>query len=1419
MEKQQRLGIDIGSTTVKMVVLDARNTIIFADYRRHLAQIPQTLAAMIKKAAAQLGDCQVLSAITGSGGIALGRQLGLAHIQEVIAVTTALKQVASETDVAIELGGEDAKIIYLTDGVEQRMNGICAGGTGSFIDQMAVLLNTDAAGLNGLARNFKTLYPVAARCGVFAKTDLQPLINEGANPADLAASIFQAVVNQTISGLACGRPIRGRVAFLGGPLYFLDQLQEAFVRTLALTSDQIIAPANAQLFAAIGAAIRTDGQAVSLSVFADQLAAGLQIPLEAKRLQPLFNSQDQVEVFKKRHASRTLPQRALSEYEGDCYLGIDAGSTTTKMTLIAADASLLYSFYQNNQGSPLQTASQALKDLYRQLPPKAYIRQSCATGYGEGLMKAAFNLDMGEVETMAHFKAARFFEPEVDAILDIGGQDMKFLRIKNQTVDSVLLNEACSSGCGSFLATFADSLNVSITDFAQMALLAPNPVDLGTRCTVFMNSRVKQAQKEGADLADIAAGLTASVIKNALFKVIKLTDANRLGKKVVVQGGTFLNDAVLRCFEMITGIKAIRPRESGLMGAYGAALIAREKGDKTKLLSASQLDQLTITSKTSRCQGCGNACLLTITFFSGGRQHISGNRCERSQKQFKPNRQKNEVTESGQHLIAPASQPVREASVPNLYDYKLKRTFSYQSLAPEQARRGQVGIPRVLNIYENYPFWHTFFSRLSYQVVLSPLSDHRIYELGMDSIPSETACYPAKLTHGHVQWLINQGIETIFYPCVAYERREFPEANDHYNCPMVTSYPENIKNNMTGLINFEMPFLSFESKKILKDRLLELFVVAKKIPRPEVAAAVEAGWAELMQARADLTRKGEETLAFLKATGTPGIVLSGRPYHLDPEINHGIPDLITAYGVAVLTEDSICHLGSLDRPLLMLDQWTYHSRLNAAAAFVGSQKNLELVQLNSFGCGLDAVACDQVAEMLKKAHKTNTVLKIDEIKNTAAARIRIRSLLAVLEQKQEDQPEKIDSSFKRLLFTKSMKKEYTILAPQMSPMHFDFLVPAFQSCGYRFEFLQDLGPEVVEVGLQYVNNDACYPTIVVVGQMISALLSGRYDLSRTALIIMQTGGGCRTSNYIGFIRLALENAGLAHVPVISLNPVGLEKNPGFKVTPRLLYRGLQGLIYGDVLQHVLQKTRPYEKVAGSANRLYEKWRDRCIESLKTGKGSYQKNIQGMVRDFDSLSLNTSLQCPRVGIVGEMYLKYLPAANNHLADFLESQGAEVVIPEMFNFFIYCSYYFIFNARYLGKKKSQALSGQVSIKSLEALQRPAVEALLKSRRFTPPASLAELLDQARPIISTGHNNGEGWFLCAEICQLLDEGVNNIVCVQPFGCLPNHVAGKGVLKEIRRRYPQANIVTVDYDAGASEVNQINRIKLMLTQAFENI
>ena len=1408
MNSCKKLGIDIGSTTVKVSIIEDGGKLLFADYKRHFANIQETLADLLREGEEKLGALTVEPVITGSGGLTLSKHLGIPFVQEVVAVATSLKDYAPQTDVAIELGGEDAKIIYFTGGIDQRMNGICAGGTGSFIDQMASLLQTDASGLNEYAKNYKAIYPIAARCGVFAKTDIQPLINEGATKEDLSASIFQAVVNQTISGLACGKPIRGNVAFLGGPLHFLSELRAAFIRTLNLGTDQIIAPDHSHLFAAIGAAMNSDPKTTaSLHDLIERLSHGIKMDFEVKRMEPLFTDEADYEKFRTRHASHDVKKGDLATYEGNCYLGIDAGSTTTKVALVGEDGSLLYRFYSNNNGSPLATAIRAMQEIHDQLPEKAQIAYSCSTGYGEALLKSALMLDEGEVETISHYYAAAAFEPDVDCILDIGGQDMKCIKIKDGTVDSVQLNEACSSGCGSFIETFAKSLNYSVQDFAKEALFAKNPTDLGTRCTVFMNSNVKQAQKEGASVADISAGLAYSVIKNALFKVIKITNASDLGKHVVVQGGTFYNDAVLRSFEKISGCEAVRPDIAGIMGAYGAALIARERYDASKTTTMLPIDKiLSLTYKTTmaRCQGCTNHCVLTINRFDGGRQFVTGNRCERG---LGGNKQKKDI--------------------PNLFDYKYHRMFDYEPLTADLAPRGTVGIPRVLNMYENYPFWAVFFRELGYRTVLSPKSTRQIYELGIESIPSESECYPAKLAHGHIEWLIRQGLTYIFYPCVPYERNETPEAGNHYNCPMVTSYAENIKNNVESLtdhkVHFRNPFMAFTNEEIMTKRLVEEFTRDQSIPEKEIRAAAHKAWQELIASRQDMEKKGEEVIAWLKETGHHGIVLAGRPYHVDPEINHGIPELITSYGFAVLTEDSVSHLGRVDRPLIVTDQWMYHSRLYEAASYVKTQPNLDLIQLNSFGCGLDAVTTDQVNDILTRSGKIYTLLKIDEVNNLGAARIRVRSLIAAIRVREMRHYHKpiVSSAYSRVYFTKEMKKNYTILCPQMSPIHFDLIEPAVRSCGYNLEVLQNSDRTAIDTGLKYVNNDACYPSLIVVGQIMDALLSGKYDLEHTAVIMSQTGGGCRASNYIGFIRRALERAGMPQIPVISLNANGMETNPGFKITLPLLTKAMQAVVYGDLFMRVLYATRPYEAKAGSANALHEKWKAICIKSLQKhslSMAEFNRNIRGIIHDFDELP-RRDVQKPRVGIVGEILVKFSPLANNHVVELLEAEGAEAVMPDLLDFLLYCFYNSNFKADNLGGKRSTAHLCNMGISLLEYFRRTCRRELERSTHFLPPARIQDLASMAKHYVSLGNQTGEGWFLTGEMLELIHSGTTNIICTQPFGCLPNHIVGKGVIKGLRASHPEANIIAVDYDPGASEVNQLNRIKLMLSTAQKNL
>ena len=1675
--KPLRVGLDIGSTTVKAVVLDQSDSLgdtLFSDYRRHHANVRATVAGLLVDIHKKLvdlgrGDEPIRLSITGSGGLALADNLHVPFIQEVIAETEAIDKEYPQADVIIELGGEDAKITYLKPTPEQRMNGSCAGGTGAFIDQMSTLLDTDAAGLNEMAKSYENLYPIASRCGVFAKTDLQPLINDGAAKPDLAASIFTAVATQTIAGLASGRPIHGTVIFLGGPLFFMSELRAAFQRALEGKVDEFIVPTDAHLYVAYGSALQADTdsddqghhfEAYTCDEILKRLDELKNLPSNTPTMPPLFPTEADREDFNKRHHKEHIHIGTLEGAHGPHFLGIDAGSTTIKATLVNDDREIVWSSYANNEGSPLTAAINIVKKIQSELPEGAWIARSCATGYGEGLITTGLHLDEGVVETMAHYRGAEMVSPGVTAVIDIGGQDMKYLAITDGVIDSIAVNEACSSGCGSFLQTFAMSMGLTIQEFTQKALASTHPVDLGSRCTVFMNSSVKQAQKEGASIEDIAAGLCYSVVRNALYKVIKLRDSGELGDTVVVQGGTFLNDAVLRAFELLTEREVTRPNIAGLMGAFGAALTARmhyediadddnahvgadgrsvdaaaaeesAAGDEpnaaahageivvdgvrhtvSSILTGEALNEMSMTTERDVCKLCQNHCKLTITTFSDGSRFVTGNRCERGGDAKK-----------------------KRSDRPNLYDYKYKRCFAYRRLTDKNATRGEIGIPRALNMYENYPFWFTLLTSLGFKVMISGRSSHELFETGIESIASENICYPAKLVHGHIKWLLNKGMKTIFYPCVSYEDNLVPNTDNHYNCPVVANYPLVVGANMPELrdpdVRYMHPYFNLANHELMVDRIVEEFAWAS-VSREEAETAVKAAYAEDKVFKHDVQQEGLKALAYMKEHDCRGIVLAGRPYHIDPEINHGIPETICALGMVVLSEDSICELQPGEKldltdflsegeedprkknangfrhvddrkvtvnrmPLRVTNQWAYHSRLYAAAHFVASYPGLELVQLNSFGCGLDAITTDQVAEILADKADVYTLLKIDEVSNLGAAKIRLRSLKAAVEEREankarmakaalatsdesgsaesdaprnaahaaaqaaarkaQEQAEsdlataqaalaeaqaavaaaeakvkaadrpvdaadagsdaaapanapkstgfrktgskaptpgrqvlldatmaanpkltkamrdaskraaKRDIADVRLAalgdgttndaanaksksaksksghnnatmsryahrekFVKDMKKDYTIVAPQMSPIHFSLVESVIRSGGYKFDILKHASRSDVETGLKYVNNDACYPAIMVIGQLIDAILEGKYDPDKVCLAITQTGGMCRATNYFGLIRKALIDAGYPQIPVIAISTQGLEDNPGFKVTPALLHRTVKALILGDLLMKCLYRVRPYEVEKGAANRLYEQWDVIVREALehhgfsKTAAKTpwlkrrylpYPVLAREIVKSFDALPLKDVPRKVRVGVVGEILVKYQPDANNHVVDVIESQDCEAVVPGIMEFMTTRPYITDWNEKYLGTGGNKTLYALMRW-SLDRYNAPIKAAIATSHgKFKQDDPMPELVEKAAEVTSIGVQAGEGWLLTAEILELIEQGCPNVICAQPFACLPNHVTGRGMFGKIRRLHPEANIVSIDYDPGASEANQLNRIKLMIAAA----
>ena len=1407
MQDKYLTGIDIGSTTVKLVICNSSADAVFSRYRRHHSRTRETLRTMLQEALSALGDVNVAAAFTGSAGMGLAETYGFPFIQEMVASSQLIRHRWPEVKTFIEIGGEDSKVIFFEDMAppDIRMNGSCAGGTGAFIDQMAVLLDVSIEDFDLLAQRSAAVHPIASRCGVFAKTDVQSLLSNHVPKEDIAASIFHAVALQTAATLFRGRQVEKKALLAGGPLGFFRGLRCAFMDVLGLDERaDVAATAHPELIAALGASLHSSNRAstIPIKIFLKKLEKVEKRRVKTATLPPLFTSKEEFISWQERHEQRVVEKADLRDLNGeDCFLGIDSGSTTTKIILMDSRNRVALSHYSPNSGDPVEAVRSGLRSFGTALTAAGItirIARTAVTGYGEDLIRAAFGVDDGIVETMAHYRAARTFSPQVSFILDVGGQDMKAVFIKNHAVSDIQVNEACSSGCGSFIETFARSLNCDIAQFAQLACQSDAPFDLGTRCTVFMNSRVKQAQREGASISDISAGLAYAVVKNSLYKVLKLTDVQLLGDHIVTQGGAFRNPAVLRAFEMLTGKEVARPDIAELMGAYGAAITARENYFSEKTRQSSFVGfQPTESGTGSRellnCKGCENKCRIVRIRFPNGRNYFTGNRCE--------NRFSNRAR-TGRKGV-------------NLAAVKVKLLFD-RPLEPAGKPILSFGIPRALNMYENFPFWSAYLTACGFRVVLSSPSTTELFERGVPAVMSDNICFPGKLAHGHIMDLINRKVDRIFYPNVVYEQKEHLSSCNSFNCPVVTGYPDVIRSasNTEGLhgIPLDSPAVSFRDTTLLEKQLFH-FVKPFGVKRLSSNLAVR----QALEAQSDFRRRllemGGNLIAKAEKEARRMVVLSGRPYHVDPLINHGIPELLACYGVDVVTEDAL-PLNDWEslRQNAILTQWAYANRIIAAAEYVGNKKNMYMVQLASFGCGLDALSSDEARCILEKKNQSYTMIKIDEMANLGAVKIRLRSLL----EADRGGKDCVAPLSVYPLCGKGGRKK--IIVPWISPMYSPLVAPAFAACGLPAEVLAPPDRQSVELGLRYVNNDLCYPAVIIIGDIIKAFRSGQYDPEQTAIVFPQTFGQCRASSYLPLMEKALQCAGYEKVEVLSLSITSGDLQIDLPIDKKAFLKKLAlELIFADALARLYYAMVPREIIKGRAEAIHRKYLERIAED-PADFDSLLILLERAVAEFNSLEA-TNAAIPVVGVLGEIYVKYNAFANNHIVEWLLEQGLEVRIPPLFSFFMQFFTNEAFNQRAFLKR---SLKNRVACTLADhyvryLLQR--VETAMKPFRYHQESiGLGKLAEEASRTVSLVNQAGEGWLLTAEMIAMLQCGINHIVCVQPFGCLANHITGKGISRRLKQRYPRANLLFLDMDAGHSEVNLLNRLHLLVAAVKEN-
>ena len=1392
-EPSLRLGIDIGSTTLKAVVTDGDGGApLFTAYRRHHADMGQALAQTLADAERACGNRPMAVGITGSVGMGLAERLGLAFVQEVVAATVYVKRFHPNVRCMIDIGGEDAKIVCMEAGAvtDFRMNGNCAGGTGAFIDQMAVLMGVTPEGLDALAAQATHTYDIASRCGVFSKTDVQNLVGLGAAKEDIAASVFHAVAVQTVGTLSHGCTLQAPILVCGGPLTFMPSLRKAMADCLKMTEgEDFVLPPHSELVPAYGTALACRPEALLTPRELADMAAALKTETGNRAtgaLPPLFADGGAAERWR---ADKRTSAGRLAEIPNEIFLGIDSGSTTTKIVATDGAGHMAFSHYCPNRGNPIGAVAEGLQALVATAGRDVTVCGSCATGYGEDLIRAAFGLDGGTIETIAHYMAARHVDPDVSFVLDIGGQDMKAIFVEEGAVTRMELNEACSSGCGSFIETFAHTLGFSVEEFARMACDARHPADLGTRCTVFMNSKVKQVLREGAEVADIAAGLAYSVAKNCLYKVLKLTHTDELGQHIVVQGGTMRNDAVVRAFELLTGAQVSRSDCPELMGAYGCALLAagRQKHGTTRLSALARTPEH--TTRTLRCHGCENACTVRQYRFGNGATFHSGNKCER-------------VFHNGGTARTPGQNGCTE---------KARLLFDRPTNA---APRGRIGLPRVLNMYEEYPFWHALLQTAGYEPVLSAPSNFGAYERAACAVMSDNICFPAKLVHSHINDLLARGVDRILMPYVVYEKMT-PGVQNSYNCPIVTGYSDVVKSVTNTAVPIDAPTFSFKDPDGLRRQCRD-YLATLGVDKATAARAFSAAVRAQEQFERDVCLANRQILDGAKQRREPAILLAGRPYHTDPLIQHKLADTIAAMGVNVVTDDIVRLDRDTDRTdTHLVQQWAYTNRILRAATFAARQDSgVELVQMTSFGCGPDAFLTDEVRDIMGRAHKPATLLKVDDVNNIGSLKLRVRSLIESLRLRPQAQGEMADVPFTTTAPFGKTDSRRKILIPHFTPFISPLIPDVLAAIGYEAETLPLSDEASAETGLRHANNEVCYPATLIVGDIMKALQSGRYDLDKTAVAITLTGGQCRATNYVALIRKALTDAGLGHVPVITVGFDSLDTNPqpGFSIPwLKVLPLALATILYTDCLAKFYYATLARETVPGQARQLLNAYTEAAHLPIRQGRTSALYSLIGeAARDFDRAA-TTERHLPQVGVVGEIFLKFNTFAHRHIVDDMAAHGVEILPPQLLPFFTQG-----FVNRKVRHETHVERGGAPSFVA-DAAYRLVVRCIRRAdrqaaafRHYRPVGDIFHEARIASRIVNLSAQFGEGWGLPAEIAAFAEAGVCNVVSLQPFGCIANHIVAKGIERRLKQLYPSLNLLALDFDGGVSDVNVRNRLLL---------